>query len=405
MSNKKDELSGFSYDYYKTTDITHRQKFGQYFTAKSLRDIALGALPSISRAIDVAELSCGSGEFIDSILEKYPLANVEGFEIEQALATHCCIKYRERRANVIIYAVDTLRHRFDKKYKFVVGNPPYFEMVAKDHPDLMKQYKDVISGRANIYSMFIKLGIDLLEDNGYLSYVVPTSMLNGAYFSKLREYIIQRCSIVDIIIKDDGHFDDALQNVMILVLKKCPNDGRFIFSHNGITIFTPEWEYLKKVFSQCDTLSSLGFKVKTGTIVWNQRKKDLSDNPQDTLLIWSDNITEQGIDYNAHTITEGSGKFQYIKNIDKTENPPVILVNRITGVGAKACLRACFLNTRRPFVCENHVNVISGTNDSMNLESLLKHIQSPQAIEVMRKITGNTQVSKTELEKLFPIWL
>ena len=41
----------------------------------------------------------------------------------------------------------------------------------------------------------------------------------------------------------------------------------------------------------------------------------------------------------------------------------------------------------------------------MTLPELLPHIRNPKAIETLRKITGNTQISKTELEKLLPIWI
>jgi len=432
---KNSELSDFSLEYQSKTKQKHRQNLGQYFTVKSLRDIALEKLPKAdNEEINVVELTCGSGEFIDSILDKYPHARVEGYEIELDLASHCKSKFVDR-PNVGIFHVDTLQYHLsggfvsngkEKKYRFCIGNPPYFELEAekindKDAPPtlgkkLREQYKDIINGRPNVYALFIKLGIDLLEDGGYLSYVVPTSMLNGAYFSKLRDYIIHTCSIVDIVLKDDDHFEGALQNVMILVLKKCPNDGRFVFSYNGITIFTPKWGELKKTFSQAKTLCELGFKVKTGNVVWNQRKADLSDDSDDTLLIWADNIVKNGFSLENHRTSAHEKtvekklvkKCQYIKNIKKSEKQmeSAIVVNRISGVGELASLRACLYNDKKDFVCENHVNVITPTKDAcMTLEELLPHMRKWQAMEVIRSITGNTQVSKSELEKLFPIWL
>jgi adenine-specific DNA-methyltransferase len=426
------ELSDFSLEYQNKTKQEHRQKYGQYFTQKSLRDLALKCLPKTEQDISIVELSCGSGEFISSILEKYPNAQIDGYEIEFALAKHCQERFSDNH-NVHIFNVNTLEYYLskgffsngkEKRYKFCIGNPPYFELDAEKKSDsksptlgskLREKYKDIINGRPNIYAIFIKLGIDLLEDNGYLSYVVPTSMLNGSYFSKLRDYIIKTCSIVDIILKDANHFDGALQNVMILILKKAPNDGRFIFSHNGITIFTPEWKSLQNTFSSAKTLSELGFVVKTGNVVWNQRKDYLSNDNNDTLLIWADNITKNGFSLNDHKTTTTSKKtnkkikkYQYIKNIKKEElqNGPVIVVNRISGVGKSASLRACLYNNKKGFVCENHVNVISATKDAcMTIQDLLPHIQKYQAMKVIRKITGNTQVSKTELEKLFPIWV
>ena len=53
----------------------------------------------------------------------------------------------------------------------------------------------MLNGRTNIFNLFIKLGLDLVKENGYVAYVVPPSMNNGAYFNKLREYIIKHSNI------------------------------------------------------------------------------------------------------------------------------------------------------------------------------------------------------------------
>ena len=74
----------------------------------------------------------------------------------------------------------------------------------------------------------------------------------------------------------------------------------------------------------------------------------------------------------------------------------------ITGVGKNAQLRACYVDEER-FVCENHVNVIHGKKEV--LQKLLPYIQSSKSIKVLQNITGNTQISKTELENLLPLWV
>jgi len=69
------------------------------------------------------------------------------------------------------------------------------------------------------------------------------------------------------------------------------------------------------------------------------------------------------------------------------------------------------------FIAENHVNVIfppsenqqlsltsaakkSGKND---LQKIVNQLTSKEKLAVLQYITGNTQISKTELEKLFPL--
>ncbi len=68
------------------------------------------------------------------------------------------------------------------------------------------------------------------------------------------------------------------------------------------------------------------------------------------------------------------------------------------------------------FFAENHVNVITPPknisqkqNDktikkqSISLNEMAKQLSSQEKLKVLRNITGNTQISKTELEKLFPL--
>ena len=42
------------------------------------------------------------------------------------------------------------------------------------------------NGRTNAYAFFVYLGLKLLKPNGYLAYVISSSMNNGTYFRKLR---------------------------------------------------------------------------------------------------------------------------------------------------------------------------------------------------------------------------
>ena len=60
----------------------------------------------------------------------------------------------------------------------------------------------------------------------------------------------------------------------------------------------------------------------------------------------------------------------------------------------------------REFVCENHVNIIyplKNHNKNYSLEDIYNALNYETNIKVLSLITGNTQVSKTELERLLPI--
>lgn len=398
--NYIEEYTKESIDYLKNTDIKKRKKLGQYFTPKSIRELLLSKLPKKDNA-DILDPACGSGEFLLSCKKYFKNPILYGFDIDKKLINISSKLVK----NAIIKNFDFLNIDINKKkYDYIIGNPPYFELKLNE--EIKKKYFDIIKGRVNIFSLFIKTGLDLLKDGGYLAYVVPPSMNNGAYFSKLREYVIKNSSLEYLHIIDGAdNFHLANQKVMLIILKKTNSkkSSKYIFKKNGITIFTEDKKFLNKAYKNTVSLKDIGYTVKTGSIIWNEHKEKLTnDKNNSTLLIWASNINNGKI-----IIGYTKGKPQYIKNIssDLIIKSRVVVVNRITGSSKDINIKAAIVNEKE-FVCENHVNVIymsKNANQNYSLEDIFKALQDKTNIKVMRLISGNTQISKTELERLLPI--
>ena len=398
--NYIEEYTKESIDYLKNTDIKKRKKLGQYFTPKSIRELLLSKLPKKDNA-DILDPACGSGEFLLSCKKYFKNPILYGFDIDKKLINISSKLVK----NASIKNFDFLNIDINKKkYDYIIGNPPYFELKLNE--EIKKKYFDIIKGRVNIFSLFIKTGLDLLKDGGYLAYVVPPSMNNGAYFSKLRKYIIKNSSLEYLHIIDGAdNFHLANQKVMLIILKKTNSkkSSKYIFKKNGITIFTEDKKFLNKAYKNTVSLKDIGYTVKTGNIIWNEHKEKLTnDKNNSTLLIWASNINNGKI-----IIGYTKGKPQYIKNIsnDLIIKSRVVVVNRITGSSKEINIKAAIVNEKE-FVCENHVNVIymsKNANCNYSLEDIFKALQDKTNIKVMRLISGNTQISKTELERLLPI--
>jgi methylase of polypeptide subunit release factors len=76
----------------------------------------------------------------------------------------------------------------------IVGNPPYVraERMAKGERSYWQESGqfNVIYGRFDIFILFVERAISLLRNGGYLSFIVPYSVLNQNYAKKLRQYIL-----------------------------------------------------------------------------------------------------------------------------------------------------------------------------------------------------------------------
>lgn len=409
IDKKQDEGKEF-YDitlkYIKETDLKHRKLLGQYFTPKSVREALLSKLPTYIENPKILDPACGTGEFLITAKKYFTNPDLCGWDIDKKLFNIS----KEVIPEAHLKNTDALLNEDYEKYDFVIGNPPYYEF--KPTEKIREKFKDIINGRVNIFSLFIYQGIKWLKKDGYLAYVVPPSMNNGAYFLKLRKFITENSNIEYLHILDNSKiFHGALQSTMLLILKKGPNKGKYSFKKNGILIFSEDAQYLEKAFKDKVTLHDLNYQVKTGKLVWNQNKNLLTNNPKENIpLIWAQNITFNGLKFPI--ISEKKPQYVKIKNFDIG---PAIVVNRITGSVKTAKLKTAIIPAGMKFIAENHVNVIfpplkqgrinlkNQEEIKITFEDIAKQLSSEEKLRVIRSITGNTQISKTELEKLFPI--
>jgi len=402
----QDEFEQLTIDYLKNVNLNYRKSFGQYFTPKSIREELLKKVHLNQKKIKILDPACGTGEFLLSACKYFKNAELYGWDIDEKLINIS----KKVVPKAKFETIDSLTKNIKNEFNIVVGNPPYFEFTPSK--EIRNKYKEVVNGRVNIFNLFIKLGLDLIKENGYLAYVVPPSMNNGAYFNKLREYIIKYSNIEYLsIIKSPKLFHQAQQTVMPLILKKTKNKGHYIFKKNGITLFTEKPSNLIKAFSGKKTLKELNYSVRTGKLVWNQNRNLLTHNPKEgILLIWAKNITSAGLKIPL------KDKPQYIKS-KNYDIGPAIVVNRIVGSVGNSQLKANIIPKGTKFIAENHVNVIyppnengqlnlvlsNKENNDISIEKITRQLNSKEKIELLQYITGNTQISKNELEKLFPL--
>jgi len=409
IKKEKKEFTDATIKYIEETDIKHRKSLGQYFTPRSIREALLSKLPNTMTRPKVLDPGCGTGEFLITAKEYFKNPELHGWDIDKNLVNIA----KEVIPEATLKNIDALLNQDYDKYDFVIGNPPYYEFSPSE--EIKEKFKEIINGRTNIFSLFIYQGIKWLKNGGYLAYVVPPSMNNGAYFSKLRKFIVENANIEYLHILDNPKlFNNALQSTMLLILKKGTNKGNYIFKKNGILIFTENPSYLEKAFENKVTLHDLGYEVKTGRLVWNQNKHLLTNNSKIGIpLIWAHNITSRGLKFPF--IKEN--KPQYVK-VNDYDIGPAIVVNRVTGTVKSANLKSAIIPPGMKFIAENHVNVIFPPSrkkqmrldlenrkpqPNLNLVNIANQLSSEEKLEIVKNITGNTQISKTELEKLFPL--
>lgn len=114
----------------------------------------------------------------------------------------------------------------------VIGNPPYFNIDTLGYGSpvfehLKSDYSDVYMDKSDILFYFIKKAIDLLNENGIMGFIISNAFLFSDKAKKLRNYILSRCSILEIVNFEQYYvFKDAGITSCILILQKNKNDKK-----------------------------------------------------------------------------------------------------------------------------------------------------------------------------------
>lgn len=112
---------------------------------------------------------------------------------------------------------DSLTDSDDRKFDFVVCNPPYIRV--HDWESNLEGYEFVEQGMKDMYLAFYELGLKQLKGNGKMCYITPSSWFTSTAGKKLREYLFKNRLISEIY--DYGHvqvFENATTYVEITVI-------------------------------------------------------------------------------------------------------------------------------------------------------------------------------------------
>lgn len=419
----------------KAINKEDKKTFGIFITPKVITNklvfsVLNHAAASSLNIIKILEPSCGSCEIVNACDKYFNNIQMDGIELNDTV--YEAIKGLNFRNNVRLIHADFIKMNFQgETYDLIIGNPPY--CVCEKGYLVDPLFESYIVGRPNTFGLFLLKAISLLKENGILAFVVSRSCLNAAYYARIRNYIKATCNIVELIDFDkDANFIDTNQSTVGFILQKkvCKTQvfkrlksqvdkshgeeqeqeqeckysvllgENYIFTHNAST--------LNSILNGATTLKNMGLRVRTGSVVWNQVKGQLTADSSKTMLIYNSNVTPE------HTVEPrtflNAAKKQYIELDFGLEGKveQVIVVNRGNG-NAKYKLQYALVDMGTPYLIENHLNEIyyDGLEETRGVlfETVTKSFRNPRTQLFIDFYLGNNGLSKTELETIFPIYL
>lgn len=396
--------SDLSYKLTKELNKDIKKQNGIFFTPPKTISNNLEILkPYLKNIKTVLEPSCGSCEFIN-FLNKYEQLEITGIEFNKTI--YNSIKNIFSKTNKInIINDDYIKFNNKQKYDLIIGNPPYYVLKNKN---IDKLYSKFFTGRPNIFILFIIKSLNILNNNGILSFILPKNFLNCLYYDKTRNYIFNNFKIIDIVECNDNYIETK-QETIILIIQNINNtnkNNKYVFNINNYSIFGTinNIKQIKNLYKNSTTLYNLDFEVKVGNIVWNQCKDILTDDKDKTLLIYSSDITSNKL------------KIKKYKNIDKKNyinkpgfTSPLLIINRGYGIGNYK-FNYYLINLKIPYLIENHLIYIKyknkiKNNDLLNLyHKIIKSLNNDKTKEFINLYFHNNAINTIELCYLLPIY-
>lgn len=165
----------------------------------------------------IIENACGDGNILTVIVERYirdcleqgfklekikfGLQNdVFGAEIDEGHYKNCirnldqvAEKYGILGVDWNVLNVDILKEKFCFKFDYVVGNPPYItykDLDLETRNFVRENYEVCREGKFDYCYAFIEASLNLLNENGKMSYLIPSSIFKNVFAQNLRDFLL-----------------------------------------------------------------------------------------------------------------------------------------------------------------------------------------------------------------------
>ncbi len=204
-----------------------KSQSGSYYTPSNLVDeIIKEHVKKDSKALDPC---CGTGQFLlafSDVIENP--SNIYGVDIDEIAVRiarlNLLIKFKNKdfAPNIVCkntlfevgnYDLFSLNDENIRDFDVIATNPPWGVHFSKEDIErLRKNYPTITSFES--FSYFLKKSIDLLREDGIISFILPESILNVKTHKDIREIILKNSQIKKIV-----YLDRVFKNVFTPVIR------------------------------------------------------------------------------------------------------------------------------------------------------------------------------------------
>lgn len=439
-----------------SVDRARKSLLGQFLTPASIAEFMASLFsPGSQKPMRLLDAGAGKGALSAAVADRFlasenshPL-EVCAYELDADILPELRVALENMEAQGVktdLIAADfiasnaqAIRCGKAELFTHAILNPPYKKIAgSSEHRGLLR-----LAGleTVNLYSGFVGLALEMLEQNGELIAIIPRSFCNGPYYRPFRKFILERGSIehIHLFTSRTQAFkaDNVLQENIIIKLKRggeqqqvcistsSGDDFRNMESENypfGRIVFADDphsFIHIPSNDSDDDLLQSpafifsledLGVRVSTGPVVDFRLRQHLREQPEagTVPLIYPGHFVNNKFEWPRRPFKKSNaicnvadtrkwlypkGYYAVIRRFSSKEEPRRINANVID----PASLPGEWVGI------ENHLNVLHDNKTPLteNLaHGLAVYLNSTIIDRYFRRFNGHTQVNATDLKML-----
>jgi predicted RNA methylase len=440
-----------------------KAEFGQYMTPARIAEfMAYLFSPGTLHTIRLLDAGAGIGTLTAAFLERCLAKDIETNQIEvtayeidpllRAYLTDFLAGYHIRaqeagvdlKVNIVPLdfiedAVDRILYWKTQAFTHAILNPPYKKIHS--HSQHRKSLRVVGIETVNLYTAFVALTIDLMDEGGEIVAIIPRSFCNGPYYRPFRELLLRKTAIQHLHLfgaRDRAFQDDEVlqENVIVHLVKSghqetvtvsTATDGTLadfqmhevpftgIVAPDDPECFiriptTVEQNILESSPVANYTLRDLRVEVSTGPVVDFRLKPYLRDQPAEGTvpLLYPAHFTNEGVVWPSANIRKPNA-LQVNAATEKWLFPNgfYTVVRRFSSKEERRRITASVVNPSmfdaEHLGFENHLNVYHQGKRGLSEDvayGLAIFLNSTAVDDYFRQFNGHTQVNATDLRLL-----
>jgi len=260
--------------------ISEARKYQAFYTKSTpIVDYMVSKL-SLKQSDRIFEPCGGDGVFVEAILNENEFAQIDicelnskSVEILNKKFSHY-LKVKIRECDTLMDSELNFNSCFGGFYDKIIANPPYgaWQDYSK-RAVLKKLYPDLYAKES--YGLFLYRCIELLKEDGILSFIIPDTFLNLHMHKALRKHIFTKTQIVEVALFPSSFFPGVnfgYANLSIITLRK-KSDIRACMNNTF------------SVINGFDEVEQLNFINDSSLKYYNFKQEDVFNNPDHAFLI------------------------------------------------------------------------------------------------------------------------